>query len=118
MISSAIYTQIDPDHQAVFSPKVITDLLRGRWGTRGGDDGRCRGRQSGQQRLPRQPGRTVHRAGGDLVLTVPSNLARSMMTAVASKAAQDQDFHAQVEASVTRVLTLKQEAGLLRCSGS
>ena len=119
MISSAIYTQIDPDHQAVFSPKVITDLLRGQMGYQGvvmtDDVGAAKAVSNVS------PGNRAVRfieAGGDLVLTVPSNLARSMMTAVASKAAQDKGFHAQVEASVTRVLTLKQEAGLLHCSGS
>jgi beta-N-acetylhexosaminidase len=116
MISSAIYTQIDPGSQAVFSSKVITGLLRGQMGYQGvvitDDVGQAKAVSNVS------PGNRAVRfieAGGDLVLTVRPDLARAMMTAVSSKAGQDKDFHAQVEASVTRVLTLKQEAGLLTC---
>jgi len=119
MISSATYTQIDPDSQAVFSSKVITDLLRGRMDYQGvvmtDDVG------AAEAVTNVSPGSRAVRfieAGGDLVLTVKPDLARSMTTAVAAKATQDKDFHAQVEASLTRVLTLKQEAGLLTCTDS
>lgn len=119
MISSAIYTQIDPDRQAVFSSKVITDLLRRQMGYQGvvmtDDVGAAKAVSNVS------PGDRAVRfieAGGDLVLTVKPDLARSMMTAVATRALRDKNFHAQVEASVRRVLTLKQEAGLLSCSAS
>ena len=29
MISTAIYTKIDPDHPAAFSPTIVTGMLRG-----------------------------------------------------------------------------------------
>ena len=116
MMSSATYEQIDPDNRAVFSPTVITDLLREQMGWSGvvmtDDVG------AAKAVTDVSPGRRAVRfvqAGGDLVLTVEADLARPMMTALSSKAVKDEEFAAQVEASATRVLTLKWQAGLLTC---
>lgn len=117
MMSSATYEKIDPDNRAVFSSVVITDLLRGQMGWQGvvmtDDVG------AAKAVADVAPGSRAVRfveAGGDLVLTVEPSLARQMMTALSSRAAKDDEFAAKVEAAVTRVLTLKQTAGLLRCS--
>ncbi|MBT0767925.1 glycoside hydrolase family 3 protein [Kineosporia sp. J2-2] len=116
MISSATYEKIDPDNRAVFSSTVITELLRGEMGFQGvvmtDDVG------AAKAVADVSPGRRAVRfveAGGDLVLTVESSQVRTMMTALSSRARQDPDFAAQVEASATRVLELKDEAGLLSC---
>ncbi len=55
-------------------------------------------------------------AGGDIVLTGDASVAPSMITALAAKAADDPAFAAKVEASVQRVVTLKERMGLLPCS--
>ncbi len=116
MVSSATYTRIDPDNRAVFSSKVITDLLRGSMGYDGvvmtDDVGAAKAVSdvSAGQRAVR-----FVQAGGDLVLTVPADQARAMMVALSRKAASDEDFQGQVDASVERVLRLKQKAGLLTC---
>ncbi|MFE9560043.1 hypothetical protein ACFYM0_02900 [Streptomyces sp. NPDC006487] len=54
-------------------------------------------------------------AGGDLALTVAPNLIPAMSEAVQARAAQDPAFKSQVDQSVRRVLTAKQQAGLLTC---
>ncbi|GLY27777.1 beta-N-acetylhexosaminidase [Kineosporia sp. NBRC 101731] len=116
MISSATYRRIDPDNRAVFSSKVITDLLREQMGYQGvvmtDDVGAAKAVTdvaAGQRAV-----RFIN-AGGDLVLTVPSDQARTMMVAITKKAAVNKNFSKKVDASVTRVLTLKQKAGLLTC---
>lgn len=116
MISSATYTRIDPDHRAVFSSAVITDLLRDQMGYQGvvmtDDVGAA---EAVADVAPGQRAVRFVRAGGDLVLTIDPTLARTMMTALAHKARQNDRFAALLEAAVGRVLTLKQEFGLLTC---
>ncbi|MCE0536738.1 hypothetical protein LWF15_14620 [Kineosporia rhizophila] len=116
MMSSATYEQIDPDNRAVFSSAVITDLLREQMGFSGvvmtDDVGAAK---AVADVAPGQRAVRFVEAGGDLVLTVEADLARPMMTALSSKAAKDEEFAAKVEASATRVLTLKLQAGLMTC---
>ncbi|MCD5349916.1 glycoside hydrolase family 3 N-terminal domain-containing protein [Kineosporia mesophila] len=117
MISSATYRRIDPDNRAVFSSKVITGLLREQMGYQGvvmtDDVGAAK---AVTDVAPGQRAVRFINAGGDLVLTVPSDQARAMMVAITKKAAVNRNFSKKVEASVTRVLTLKQKAGLLTCN--
>ncbi|GAB3237611.1 glycoside hydrolase family 3 protein [Kineosporia babensis] len=117
MMSSATYDRIDSENRAVFSPTVITELLRGQLGWQGvvmtDDVG------AAKAVADVKPGQRAVRfvdAGGDLVLTVEPGLAREMMRALATKGANDADFGDKIEAAATRVLTLKQTAGLLTCS--
>jgi len=116
MVSSATYPKIDPDHRAVFSSTVITDLLRGQLGFQGVVMTDDVGAATAVADV--DPGQRATRfvaAGGDLVLTVDSSMAGTMMTALAKKARTSKAFAAKVEAALTRVLTLKQSAGLLTC---
>jgi beta-N-acetylhexosaminidase len=53
------------------------------------------------------------RAGGDLVLSVDPAPVPAMYGAVLRRARTDPDFRARVAASALRVLTLKQQQGLL-----
>ena len=55
-------------------------------------------------------------AGGDLVLTVRAQDVPVMAEAVIDRARAHPSFAALVDAAATRVLTLKDEAGLLPCS--
>jgi beta-N-acetylhexosaminidase len=117
MLSSARYPRIDADRLAVFSPAVVTDLLRTRLGYQGVVMTDDVGRAVAVQSVP--VGRRATRfiaAGGDLVLTVDPGPARTMVTAIARKAATDKRFRAKVDASAERVLRLKERAGLLTCS--
>lgn len=116
MISNAIYARIDPAHQAAFSPTVIRTVLRGSLGFRGvviSDD-------LGQavavtDRSPARRALDFLLAGGNLVLTVvPSDIA-PMTSAVVSRLPGDAALRTAVNDSLRRVLTAKQNAGLLTC---
>ncbi|WP_245771084.1 glycoside hydrolase family 3 N-terminal domain-containing protein [Actinacidiphila guanduensis] len=115
MVSSAIYTRIDPAHQAAFSPAVI-GLLRGSLGFNGvviSDD-------LGQavavaDHTPAQRAVDFIAAGGNVVLTViPSDIA-PMTSAVLSRMSASASFRNAVSDSVHRVLTAKSNAGVLTC---
>lgn len=118
MVSSARYSRIDARNQAVFSPTVLTTLLRDRLGYEGvvvSDDlGRARAVAAVG------PGaRAVRfiRAGGDVILTAEPGRAKPMAAAVTAGMAHDRAFAAKVEAAVRRVLALKMQMGLARCGG-
>jgi beta-N-acetylhexosaminidase len=116
MMSSALYPNIDPDNQALYSSAVVTDLLRDRLGWDGvviTDDVNAAALADipAGERAVRFIG-----AGGDIVLNGDPGATSEMLDAIRAEMAADPDFAEQVEASVTRVLTLKDEMGLLPCS--
>lgn len=116
MVSSATYTRIDPTQQAVFSPKVVSGVLRGSLGYRGVVITDDVGVAKAVSAVP--PGERATRfvdAGGDIVLTASIATAPQMAQALAARYAADPAFAAKVEASVGRVLALKQQLGLLPC---
>ena len=114
MASSATYTRIDPDHQAVFSSVVLTDLLRDRLGFDGvilSDDV---GAAEAVQGVP--PGERAVRflaAGGTMVLTVEPSDVPTMIDAVLARSEQDPAFAATVDDAVRTALLAKAHAGLL-----
>ena len=116
MVSSAVYPALDPTTPALFSHVVVTDLLRGQLGFGGlvvSDD-------VGNAMAVRAvaPGDRAVRfvaAGGDVVLTVRSSDVAPMTAALVAAAAIDQGFAAQLDASATRVLQAKVDAGLVHC---
>ncbi|MBM9510192.1 glycoside hydrolase family 3 protein [Actinacidiphila acididurans] len=116
MVSSAIYTKIDPNRQAAFSPVVVRDLLRNTLGFKGviiSDD-------LGQavavaDHTPAQRALDFFAAGGNLLLTVQPADIVPMTSAVLARLPQDPALRANVDDSVRRVLTAKQNAGLLTC---
>jgi beta-N-acetylhexosaminidase len=114
MVSSAYYTRIDSSHPAVFSPTVISGMIRGDLGFSGvvvSDD-----LGNAKQVAAWSPGaRAVGfiNAGGDLVLTVNPSVIPAMVKAVSSRAASDSVFRGRVQAAVMRVLTVKAQYGLL-----
>ena len=114
MMSTAYYSRIDAGRPAAFSPIVIGTVLRGDLGFTGVVISDDLGRARQVAAVPRGA-RAVRfiAAGGDVVLTVDPSLLPVMYEAVLARARTDSRFRAQVEASVTRVLRAKQDAGLL-----
>jgi beta-N-acetylhexosaminidase len=115
MMSTAIYTNIDPDRPAAFSPTIVTGMLRQDLGFTGviiSDDIGIATQVSGYS----IGGRAVAfiAAGGDMVLTVDAGQAPQMTAAVLARANTDRHFRAQVNAAALVVLRAKQAAGLLR----
>lgn len=115
MMSSARYAEIDPDNQALFSSRIMRDLLRDRLGFSGvimTDD------VGAAQALADTPvGARATKflaAGGDLVLTVRPQDLTPMLDAITA-AAKDPAFAARADDAVHRILALKQRQGVLRC---
>ncbi|MFF3617045.1 glycoside hydrolase family 3 N-terminal domain-containing protein [Streptomyces sp. NPDC002580] len=116
MISSAVYSKIDPKNQAAFSSTVIQGMLRKDLGFKGVVISDDLGNAVAVKSVT--PGDRAVRflsAGGDMVLTVEPNLIPAMTKAVQSRMTQSASFRAQVDQSVHRVLNAKQRAGLLSC---
>lgn len=115
MISSATFTQLDPDHQAVFSQKVITDILRDHLGFDGvviADDLGAAG--AVKDTPPGERAVLFLAAGGDLVINADPALATEMSLAIV-QAMEDPVFAEQVTESVARVLALKEHVGTIDC---
>jgi len=114
MVSSATYTRIDTATQAVFSPVVLTDLLRGQLKYAGPIMTDDVGNAKAVQAVP--AGERAVRflaAGGTLVLTVDPSLVPGMIDAVLARSAADPAFAAQVDGAVRTALLAKARAGLL-----
>lgn len=114
MMSSAIYSKIDPGTVAAFSPVVIGDVLRGELGFQGVVVSDDLGAAKAVAAIP--AGERAVRffgAGGDLLLTVSSAPADDMVAAVVARSASDPAFAAKVDDAVRRVLLLKARMGLL-----
>lgn len=116
MMSSARYPKLDGENPAMFSERIITGLLREDLGYDGvviTDDVNAEALRS----VP--PGARATRlldAGGDVVLTGKASDADDMIDAITEKASAEPGFAAKVDASVERVLALKDRMGLLPCS--
>lgn len=114
MVSTAIYTKIDPANPAAFSRTIITGMLRGDLGFKGvviTDDVGSAKQVSGYPVGARAV--DVISAGGDMVLTVDATQAGTMTQAVLAKAQSSPAFKALVDAAALRVLQAKQARGLL-----
>lgn len=109
MTATAVYTLIDPDEPAAFSPVVNGDLLRDDLDFDGviiTDD-----LSAAKQVLSWSPAdralKTID-AGGDMVLaSADPTVVREMVAAVVARARADAAFAAKVDAAVLRVLTAK-----------
>ena len=118
MVSTATYTNIDPQHLAVFSPAII-GLLRGQDHFAGVVVSDDLGVAAAVASIA--PGdRAVDfiAAGGDLVTVKTADLIAPMVTAIIGRAATDRVFADQVHAAAVRVLKLKIHAGLVTCATS
>lgn len=114
MLSSAVYPRIDPDSPAMFSPAVVTDLLRGDLGFDAlviTDDV---GAAKAVQAVPVAERATrLLEAGGDVVLTAEPDLAGEMVGAITEWARRGPENEERMRASAARMLRLKQDLGLL-----
>ncbi len=115
MISSAVYARIDPARPAVFSPAVVTGLLRRDLHFDGVvvSDDLGVARQVSAVPAGERAVRFVA-AGGDLVLTVSPATLPAMFAALYDRAARDPAFRAAVDRSAERILLAKQRLGLVQ----
>ena len=115
MISSAIYTKIDPDHIATFSPTVLQDMLRGDLGF----DGVIITDSMAAAAVNAVPvGDRALKfldAGGTVILTGKASDVPTMINAVTSRLGSDSAFANKVTAATEHVLQAKNAAGLLDC---
>lgn len=116
MISSATFQRIDPDHQAVFSKHIITDILRNQLrfdkvviADDLGAAGAVADIPAGQRAV------RFLEAGGDLILTADASLAPEMAEAVLEEMHTNTEFADSVAKSAARVLALKESVGELEC---
>ena len=117
MVSSAIYSRIDASTNAAFSAKVVTDLLRERMGFGGVVMSDDLGVAKAVAAVPvGQRATRFVAAGGDVVLTADPSAVSPMTAALTQRYGTDGSFRDHVDASVTRVLTLKVNRGLASCS--
>ena len=109
MVSSATYTLIDASAPAVFSSKIVTEMLRTEMGFSGvviTDDvsaaAQVQGVAAGDRAVQ------AIRAGCDIVLaSADPTVAADMVKAIIAAAQSDPAFAARVDESATRVLNLK-----------
>ncbi|MCS6711405.1 glycoside hydrolase family 3 protein [Brachybacterium sp. EF45031] len=105
MVSSAIYSKIDPETPAMFSRIVIEDVLRGRLGWDGlvvTDD---IGAAQAVQDVPVAERATrLLDAGGDAVLTADPGIAEELVAAVVEYARSGAEQEQRVRRSASRVL--------------
>ena len=116
MVGSARYPKIDGDTPALFSEKIVTDLLREQMGfdrlVVTDDVGAAK--SVAATPVGERATKFVD-AGGDMVLTAEPSQVSTMVDALTAKAEEDEAFATKMDASVTRVLTLKEDMGLLDC---
>lgn len=114
MVSTAYYSRLDNARPAAFSPFVIKTMLRGDLGFNrvviSDDLGNAR---QVAVWTPAQRAVKFVAAGGDMVLTVNPSLLPAMYNAVLARAKTDPAFRAVVDAAALRILTSKQNQGLL-----
>lgn len=115
MVSSAFYTRIDPQRQAVFSPTVIEGMIRGDLGFSGvviSDDLSAAAVRdvAAERRAISFVG-----AGGDLMIVGDPASVLPMAEAVVRRGGRDRAFAQRIEQSAARVLALKDRRGLARC---
>ena len=109
MMSTAIYSLIDPSAPAAFSPVVVGDLLRGDLDFGGVviTDDVSKAVQV-QAWAPGDRAVLTIEAGGDMVLaSADPTVIPAMATALVAKAKADPAFAAKVDAAVLRVLAAK-----------
>ncbi len=118
MVSSAIYTQIDPGVPAVFSTVILTEMLRGDLGFTGVVISDDLGAAKSVAHVPASE-RAVRfvAAGGDLLINADPSLQPAMTEAVVKRVAADPAFAAKVTAAAGRVLALKSSVGIGTCQG-
>lgn len=118
MVSSARYPRLDRSNVAVFSPAVITGLLRRAWGYDRlvvSDD---LGRAVAVQHVPLSRRAVAFvAAGGDVVLDVRTADAGVLAASLLREFTSNAGFRHRVDNAVQHVLADKKRGGLLSCPG-
>ena len=117
MVALATYARIDPSHLAVFSPAVMRLLRQGM-----GFDGVIMSDDMGAATAvadvpPVERAIDFLSAGGDVIVSKGAGPTVAMADAVVARASSDPGFRALVDQAFLRVLSAKDVAGLLPCSG-
>jgi beta-N-acetylhexosaminidase len=117
MVSLATYERIDPAHLAVFSPAIVSGMLRGDMAFRGVVMSDALGAEAVASIPPAT--RAIHflDVGGDLIISNGSHTAIEMATALASAAGESTRFLERVDNAALHVLRAKEALGLLPCGG-
>jgi beta-N-acetylhexosaminidase len=117
MVALATYTKIDRHELAVFSPTIVTGLLRKKMGFRGTILSDDMGVAAAVASIPAgQRAISFVSAGGDLITTESLPVADEMDAALVSRVGSDASFRATVNAAALQILTTKDAYGLLPCS--
>jgi beta-N-acetylhexosaminidase len=114
MMSTAVYTELDPTEVAAFSPAVVTGVLREQLGFDGVVISDDMANAASVAHLP--VGERAVRflaAGGTLVLTIDPATLPPMLEAVLARDAADPAFAARIDEAVRTALEAKARAGLL-----
>ena len=113
MMSTAYYSQIDPANPAAFSSTIVTGMVRGDLGFNGVIISDSLGATQVSSWSPADRAINFFNAGGDLALMNDPAILPAMYDAVLNKANSDSAFKARVDASALRILTAKDNRGLL-----
>jgi beta-N-acetylhexosaminidase len=116
MISSAFYDKIDKKphrHRGVFSKKIMHTMLRGDLGFKGVviSDDLGQAKQVANVKVGRRAIDFV-KAGGNMILTVKPEQAKTMTHALVAEANRSAAFKKKVNTSALKVLEAKHRAGL------
>jgi beta-N-acetylhexosaminidase len=116
MVALALYTKIDPNHLAAFSPAVIGQMLRGTMGFNGVVISDDLGDTVAVASIPPAT-RAIDflSAGGDMIISKTAAPAHAMVLAIRSRAAADPTFRQRVDDAALRILRAKQAWNLLPC---
>ncbi len=114
MISNAVYTKIDPDNMAPFSPVIVTDMVRGDLGFKGiiVSDDICDAVQVSSVPVAER-GVDFIVAGGTMALCTNETLLPAMYNGIVAAAQGDPAFAGRVDAAALLVLQAKAAKGLL-----
>jgi beta-N-acetylhexosaminidase len=116
MISSAVYTRIDPYRPATFSSTVLQGMVRGDLGFNGviiSDD--LLGAALSSVAV-RDRALDFVRAGGDLAIVSKVPESAEMVQALRQAATNDTQLRSEITAAATRVLAMKARHGLVTCN--
>jgi beta-N-acetylhexosaminidase len=116
MVALALYTKIDPNHLAVFSAVVMTQMLRNSLGFGGVIISDDLGATAAVASIPPAT-RAIDflSAGGDMIISKTAAPADAMVQAIRARVAADATFGRRVDDAALRVLKAKQAYGLLPC---
>lgn len=116
MVALALYTKVDPNHLAAFSPAVITQMLRGTMGFRGVIISDDLGDTAAVASIPPAT-RALDflSAGGDMIISKTAAPADAMVQAIRSRVVTDAIFRQRVNDAALRIVRTKQTWGLLPC---